>query len=149
MKNESTAANHRQVILEGISQNVGYTELASQLDVSRREVIREVKNLRRSRDPGLFEAKRAARAMVDEEKRSASKKRDDRFFRMAGMTIREKSFQNMVQFYKPEILSILESEDQEAAISEIPQRVRKILRKYDILTGRSYPEISQSARDQL
>ena len=149
MKNESTAANHRQVILDGISQNVGYTELASQLDVSRREVIREVKNLRRSRDPGLFEAKRAARAMVDEEKRSASKKMYDRFFRMAGMTIREKSFQNMVQFYKPEILSILESEDQEAAISEIPQRVRKILRKYDILTGRSYPEISQSARDQL
>jgi len=149
MKNENRQENHRQIILNGISQNIGYTELASQLGVSRKEVIREVKTLRRRRDPDLFEAQRAAKARVDEEKLSASRKRDERFFRMAGMTIREKSFQNMVQFYKPEITSILESENQEAAISEIPQRVRKILRKYEILTSRSFPEISQRAQDQL
>ncbi len=149
MKNENTQENHRQILLNGISQNIGYMELASQLGVSRKEVIREVKTLRRRRDPDLFEAQRAAKVRVDEEKLSTSRKRDERFFRMAGMTIREKSFQNMVQFYKPEIMSILESENQEAAISEIPQRVRKILRKYDILTSRSFPEISQRAQDQL
>jgi hypothetical protein len=149
MKNESILESHRHVILDGISQNVGYTELASQLGVSRRKVIREVKTLRRRRDPELFEAKRAAKVRVDEEKLSVSRKREERFFRMTVMTIHEKSYQNMVQFYKPEILSILESEKQEAAVSEIPQRVRKILRKYNILTGRSFPEISQRAQDQL
>jgi hypothetical protein len=149
MKNESIQENQRQVILDGISQNVGYTELASQMGISRRKVIREVKTLRRRRDPDLFEAQRAAKARVDEEKLSASRRRDERFFNMTGMTIHEKSYQNMVQFYKPEILSILESENQEAAVSEIPQRVRKILRKYDILTGRGYPEISQRAQEQL
>jgi IS30 family transposase len=149
MKNESIQDNHRQVILDGISQNIGYTELASRLGVSRKEVIREVKTLRRRRDADLFEARRAARGRVDEEKLSASRRRDERFFRMAGMTIHEKSFQNMVQFYKPEILSILESENKEAAVSEIPQSVRKILRKYDILTSRSVPEVSQRAQNQL
>jgi hypothetical protein len=149
MKNESILESHRQVILDGISQNLGYNELASQLGVSRRKVIREVKTLRRRRDPDLFEAQRAAKVRVDEEKLSVSRKREERFFRMTGMTIQEKSYQNMVQFYKPEILSILESENQEAAVSEIPQRVRKILRKYNILTGRSFPEISRRARDQL
>jgi hypothetical protein len=149
MKNESIQDNHRQVILDGISQNIGYTELASQFGVSRKEVIHVVKTLRLRRDNDLFEARRAARVRVGEEKQSASRRRDERFFKMAGMTIHEKSFQNMVHFYKPEILSILESENQEAAVSEIPQSVRKILRKYDILTSRSFPEVSQRARDQL
>lgn len=149
MKNESVQDKRRILLLDGISQNLSYVELAARLGVQRKELIRDVKTMRQRRDPALLEAQRAGKARVDDEKQSASNRRDERFFRMTGMTIREKTFQNMVHFYRPEIMSILQSEDREAAISEIPQRIRKTLRKHEILTSRNNSYISQQAQDQL
>jgi len=105
--------------------------------------------MRRGRDPGLRDAQRIGQARVDEEKQSASRRREERFFGMTGMTLHEKSFQNMVCFYRPELLAILRSRDHEAAIRDLPSSTRRTLMHNGILTRRNKPEVTQEARDQL
>lgn len=139
----------RQVLLDGISQNLNYTEIAVQLGVRRGDLLKDVKAMRRSRDPDLRDAQRVGQAKVDEEKRSTSKRREERFYNMTGMTLHEKSFQNMVYFYKPELMTILKSEDREAAIRSLSKSTRRTLMHNGILTKRNRPEITQQARDQL
>lgn len=105
--------------------------------------------MRRIKDPGLLDAQRVAETRVDEEKKSLSKMRDKKFYDMTGMTLVEKSFQNMVYFYKPELINILNSEDQVAAIRDLPTSVRKTLTKNNILTQRGDVEVTREARDKL
>lgn len=149
MKYKSLTEKQRKKILTGISQNRGYKEIAHQIGVRRRELIRIVNTMRRIRDPDLIDAQHIAESKIDEEKRIHSKKRDERFYDMTGMTLREKSFQNMITFYKPELINILNCEDELSAIRDLPASVRKTLKKNDILTKRGKPEISQLAREQL
>ena len=139
----------RQALLDGISQNLKYTEIAAQLGVKRGDLLKDVKTMRRSRDPDLRDAQRNGQAMVDEEKRSTSKRREERFYNMTGMTLHEKSFQNMVYFYKTELMTILKSGDHEAAIRNLSKSTRRTLMHNGILTKRNRPEITQQARDQL
>ena len=139
----------RQVLLEGISQNLNYTEIAIQLGVRRGDLLKDVKAMRQSRDPDLRDAQLVGQAKVDEEKRSTSKRREERFYNMTGMTLHEKSFQNMVYFYKPELMTILKSGDRETAIRDLPKSTRRTLMHNGILTKRNRPEITQQARDQL
>lgn len=149
MKYTMARALRRKSILDGISRKLSYGEIASRLGIRRRELVSDIKSMRRIRDPDLLEAQRVAVAKVNEEKRSASKKREELFYNMTGMTLREKTFQNMIHFYKPELVSILNCGDQEAAIRGLPNSVRKTLTKNDILTSRGKLEISQRAMDQL
>ena len=139
----------RQALLDGISRNLSYTEIAVRLGVRRGDVLRDLKAMRLSRDPELHDAQRVGRARVDEEKQSASRRRDERFYGMTGMSLHEKSFQNMVHFYKPELMAILRSGDYEAAIRDLPKCTRRTLMHNGILTKRNRPEITQRARDQL
>jgi hypothetical protein len=149
MENISLREQRRQAILDGISQNRSYLEIAYQIGIRRRELIRDISAMRRTRDPGLLDAQRKAEDKIDEEKRSASKRRDKIFYEMTGMTLREKTFQNMVNFYKPELVRILNSGDQISAIRELPMSVRKTLTKNHILTKGGNIQISQKARDHL
>jgi len=139
----------RQALLNGISQNLNYTEIAAQLGVRRGDLLKDVKAMRRSRDPDLRDAQRIGQAKVNEEKQSVSKSREERFYTMTGMTLHEKSFQNMVYFYKPELMTILRSGDHESAIRNLPKSIRRTLMHNGILTKRNRPEITQQARDQL
>ena len=139
----------RQALLDGISQNLNYTDIAAQLGVRRGDLLKDVKAMRRSRDPDLRDAQRNGQAKIDEEKQSASKRREERFYNMTGMTLHEKSFQNMVIFYKPELMTILKSGDREAAIRNLPKSTRRTLMHNGILTKKNRPEITQQARDQL
>ena len=139
----------RQAILDGISQNLNYKEIAVQLGVRRGELLKDIKAMRRSRDPGLRDARLVGEAMVDDEKQSVSKRREERFYNMTGMTLHEKSFQNIVYFYKPELMAILKSGDREAAIRDLPKNIRRTLMHNGILTNRNKPEITKQARDQL
>lgn len=149
MKYNSLTEKQRQTILTGISQNLGYKEIAYHIGVRRMELVRIVKAMRRIRDPDLIDAQKIGESKIDEEKRFHSKKRDERFYDMTGMTLREKSFQNMVNFYKPELINILNCEDELSAIRDLPASVRKTLKKNNILNKRGKPEISQLAREQL
>ena len=67
---------------------------------------------------------------------------------MTGMTLREKSFLNMLNFSKPEILTILRSDDPESAIRKLSSSTRRSLIHNGILE-RYKSEITQQAIDQL
>lgn len=139
----------RQTLLNGISRNLNYTEIATQLGVRRGDLLKDIKAMRRSRDPELRDAQLICQTKVNEEKQSASKRREERFYNMTGMTLHEKSFQNMVYFYKPELMTILRSRNHEAAIRNLSNSTRRTLMHNGILTKRNKPEITQQARDHL
>ena len=140
---------HRQTLLEGISQNLNYTEIAIQLGVRRGDLLRVIRAMRNSRDPGLRDAQRTAQDKISAEKQTVSKRRDERFHAMTGMTLHEKSFENMVYYYKSELLAILRSRDPEAAIRDLPQSTRRTLMHNGILTKRNKPQITPQARNHL
>ncbi|OGD52480.1 hypothetical protein A3K81_02710 [Candidatus Bathyarchaeota archaeon RBG_13_60_20] len=139
----------RQTLLEGISQNLNYTEIAAQLGVRRGDLLRDLRAMRHSRDTGLRDAQRTAQAQVSAEKQVVSIRRDERFHAMTGMTLQEKTFQNMVHYYKAEITAILRSSDPENAIRRLPQSTRRTLMHNGILTKRNRPQITAQARSQI
>src|SRR4030042_11005 len=139
----------RQTLLEGISQNLNYTEIAAQLGVRRGDLLRGLRAMRHSRDTGLRDAQRTAQAQVSAEKQVVSIRRDERFHAMTGMTLQEKTFQNMVHYYKAEITAILRSSDPENAIRRLPQSTRRTLMHNGILTKRNRPQITAQARSQI
>lgn len=138
----------RETLLEGISRNLSYAEIAARLGVRRGDVLNDVKAMRRDRDPSLRDAQRARQTRADEEKQLVSQRLEERFHRMTGMTLHEKSFRNMVHFYKTEIMTVLRSDDREDAVRSLPKSTRRTLMNNGILTKRK-PEITQRARDQL
>jgi len=69
---------------------------------------------------------------------------------MTGITLKEKSFRNMVDFNKHELLKILKSEDQHAEIIKLPTSILKTLKKNGIITKRWQDnEISERAQEYL
>ena len=139
----------RQILLKGISQNLNYTEIANSLGVRRGDLLRNLKTMRYSGDQGLRDAQRAAQAKISAEKQVVSRRREERFHAMTGMTLQEKSFQNMLYYYKTEITTILRSKDPEAAIRDLPQSTRRTLMHNGILTKRNKPQITPQARSHL
>ncbi|MFC1803262.1 hypothetical protein ACFL0D_04760, partial [Thermoproteota archaeon] len=135
--------------LHGISQNLKYTEIAARLGVKRGYLLRDVEVMRQSGDPDLREALRIGQAKGNEEKQSVSKKHEERFYNMTGMTFQEKSFQNMVCFFKSDLMTILRSEDPEVAIRNLPKSTRRTMIHNGILKKRSKTGITQKARNQL
>jgi hypothetical protein len=139
----------RQALLNGISQNHSYKDMAAKLGVRRGDLMRDLKSMRRNGDPDLLEAQRIAKARIKEEKRLVSRRQEERFHNMTGMSLKEKSFQNMIHFHKHELMNILRSGDSESAIRRLPKSTRRTLIHNGILTDRNKPEITQQARDQL
>ncbi len=147
MKNTLDKAG-REALLDGISRNLSYAEIAARLGVRRGVVLNDVKAMRRSRDPDLRDAQRNGQAKADDEKQLVSQRLEERFRSMTGMTLREKSFRNMVHFYKSELMTVLKSDDREDAVRSLPKSTRRTLMHNGILTKRK-PEVTQRARDQL
>jgi transposase len=139
----------RQTLLNGISQNLNYKEIATELGVTRLELQKYVKAMQRSRDINLIDAQRIRQAKINEEKRAFTKRREERFYKMTGMTLYEKSFQNMVYYYKTELMIILRSSDHEAAIRNLPKSTLRALINNGILTKRSKHEVTQRSKDLL
>jgi hypothetical protein len=96
--------------------------------------------MRRNGDLGLQQAEKA-QAQVREKKVSLLEKekkhfkQNERFQRITGITLKEKSFRNMIDFNKHELLKILKSKDQHVAIGKLPKSVRKTLKQYGIITN--------------
>jgi hypothetical protein len=145
MKNKSEDDQKRKALLDGISQNISIVDISHQTGITHRELVRDIRNMRRKNDPDLLEAQNIAEAENDEKKKVASQRHDKAFFEMAGLTLQEKTFQNMIFFYKPELNQILSSRDQDAAIRKLPTSVRKTLVKNNILTRRGKLQVSQIA----
>ena len=60
------------------------------------------------------------------------------FQEMTGISLEEKNFRNMVDYYKPLLIEIIESRDQSAAIMILPKNDRKTMVKNGLLTGEKW-----------
>ncbi len=139
----------REAVLEGISRNMSAFELAKSLGVRRGAIVGDIKAMQRRSDPDLLEAQRIARARVEDERRLVSDRYEARFRRMTGMSIGDKTFQNMVFFYREELMRVLRSGDREAAIGALPRSVLRTLKHNEIIVNRKGLVISQRAIDEL
>jgi hypothetical protein len=69
---------------------------------------------------------------------------------MTGITLKEKSFRNMIDFNKHELQKIMRSEDQHAEIIKLPTSIQKTLKKNGIITKRWRDnEITERAQEYL
>jgi hypothetical protein len=157
MKGEKTMSNNinepedrRLMILKGIGQDLKSSEIATQLGVNRWIVSKDLRTMRYNRDPELIKAykDRAARALAN--RQSFTKVRDERFHLMTGMTFQEKNFENMISFYRPELMKILSSKKEYVAIMDLSKGVQRTLVHNEIIAGRKYRRrISSKARSFL
>jgi hypothetical protein len=137
----------RPIILEGINGGIENSEIAAKLGVPLWVVRRDLKKMRYNRDPELKKAYRKAKERVQAKKHLIASSLGERFHRMTGMTFKEKTFNNMMSFYKPELRKILKAENESAAIRDLPNSVRKTLKRNGIIAqGWKTPEITAHAR---
>jgi hypothetical protein len=137
----------RPTILNGVSQGFKNSEIATQLGVERWIITKDLKMMRRNGDAELKEAQRAQERLLAEKLLAHANVSNDWFTLMTGMTFQEKTFNNMIIFYKPELMRILRSGDQYAAIMKLPKSVRRTLLHNGIITNRRLKgEITSRAR---
>ncbi|MHA2347485.1 MAG: hypothetical protein ACXACP_12260 [Candidatus Hodarchaeales archaeon] len=143
----SEQQNRRPVILKGIRMGLKNSEIATQLNVNRWVVTSDLKRMRYHGDSELKQCMKKAQEL-QEKKPSITSMQDERFLQMTGMTFEEKTFQNMLHFYKPELMKILRSDDQEAEMSRLPKDIRRSLKKNGIISKFS-GEITEKAQNFL
>lgn len=139
LKNTVERQKRRSVILYGISQDLKQSEIATKLGVNRWVIMNDVRYMQYYRDPELKEAQEAQK-QIQEKKRFASMREkkyaihNERFQNMTGITLKEKSFRNMINFHKHELMKILKSKDQNTAIMKLPKSTRRTLVHNGIIT---------------
>ncbi len=85
------------------------------------------------KDVGLKQAQNTAYKQVIIRRSLVADKRGDKFLLMTGMTFQEKTFRNMVDFYRPELLKVLKSDDQCIEIMQLPKSVIRTLKNNGII----------------
>ena len=155
LENTIARKKRRLIILKGLNQDLNLSEISAQLGTSRLVVKGDIKFMRRYGDVGLLQAENA-QAQVREKKvlllANGKKhfKQNERFLSMTGISLREKSFRNMIDFNKHELLKILKSEDQHLAIMKLSKSIQRTLKKNGIITKKWQDnEISQRAQEYL
>lgn len=137
-------------ILKGIIGGFANSKIAAKLGVPLWVVRRDLKRMRHNRDPDLKQAYSTAQEQVQAKKQLVANLPDERFHRMTGMTFKEKTFNNMISFYKPELRKILKAENECAAIRDLSNSVRKTLKRNGIIAqGWKTPKITAHARTYL
>ena len=126
------------MILKGISQDLKDLEIAAQLGVNRWMIQRDVKLMQYNRDPRLKQAESSREALRSEKRaclmgEKVHAKQDDRFLQMTGMTLEERTFRNMIDFHKTELMNIMNAKDQDAAIRALPKSTRRTMRNNGIV----------------
>lgn len=143
------------IILDGVAQDKKYGDIAKELGIARWTVKKEVIKLQYSRDPGFLAAKKSQKKVQKEklEKLRSEKnhvKQNKEFIESTGITLKEKTFRNMVDFYQEELLDALDSSDQSIIINKLPKNVKNTLKKNDIITDDSHSkELTQKAERYL
>ena len=140
----------RITILKGINDGLTSTQIAEKLCVRPWVVTKDLIRMKRSRDSDLKQAYITAKEMFQAKKLSRANRHDDRFHLLTGMTLKEKTFNNMMSYYKPELMKIINSNDECAAIRCLSKSVRKTLNNNGILLkGWKRPVITAQARTYL
>ena len=105
--------------------------------------------MRRNGDLGLKRAEKA-QEQIRRNKLSAASFNDERFLNMTGMTFKEKSFLNMIEYNKHELMRVLKSRNQHNAIMNLPKSVRKTLKRNGIIIKKWRDnEIDERVQDYL
>ena len=150
LTNVRSPEERRLVILSGIGQDHSSLEIAAELGVKSWVVNSDLRAMRYHRDPEL------RKAYMDQEVRALASRQklvnvgNEKFKHMTGMTFQEKNFENMVNYYRPELIKVLKSEDEEAAITGLPRSVQRTLARNEITNGvRRRRRVSSRACDYL
>lgn len=151
MINESTSAEERRlIILRGIGSDHTNIEIAAEMGIRKWVVLRDLRAMNYNKDPELKQAYLDKEIRANSNKQSQINLRDERFHNMTGMTIQEKNFQNMINYYKAELQRIYESQDECTAITGLSRDIRKTLKHNEILTGhRGKIRLTAKARDYI
>lgn len=133
------AEKRRTLILDGIAQDQKYSDIAKEIGVSRWIVIKEVGKMRYNSDPGFRDAKNVQKKIRQEKVDDLNSKKihvqhNNQFLESTGITLEEKTFRNMVEFYKLELIKVIESPDQNSVINSFPKNVRKTMIRNKIVT---------------
>ncbi len=150
MKDDISADERRMVILRGIRNDDTPIEIATEMGVRKWIVLNDLRVMRYNKDPELKQAYTEKEKRTNANKQRQVNIKDERFQHMTGMTFQEKNFQNMINYYKAEILTIYESIDQCTAITGLSKDIRKVLKHNNILSGqRGRIQLTAKARDYL
>ena len=142
--------SRRYTILEGISKDLSYSDIAAELGVNKWIITSDIRKMQHERDPELKQMYQKKKELIMAKKQMSAQKRDNRFYGMTGMTIDEKMFQNMINFHKPELKKVMGSKNESKAISKLSKNVRKTLQTNKIIIrGCGKYEITPKARDFL
>ncbi len=148
MVDKQKQALRRPAVLEGISQNQTIKDIALKLGVTQLHIYRDINSMRYYRDPDFIKAQRMGQVTRKKEKALRVESLEEKFTKMTGKSIQEKSFENMVFHYKPELLIVLESGDFETGIKKLSLNTRRALVKAGLL-NKKHTEITQKALDHL
>jgi hypothetical protein len=155
LKNNIAQKKRRLVILEGLKLDLKLSEISDKLGVNRWLIQRDIRYMKKIGDPKFKQAKRVQVELREKKALILTRekehfKQNERFEHMTGITIQEKSFRNMIDFNKRELLKILKSEDQQAEIIKLPISIQKTLKKNGIITKRWQDnEITKPALEYL
>jgi hypothetical protein len=143
-------SDRRPKILDGIMKDLKHSEIADRIGVNRWVVMNDLRMMRHNGDLELKRAEEVQQQIKMRNQSRSAKARNDRFLRMTGMTLQERSFRNMIEFYRPELIGILKSKDQNNAIFKLPKSTRRPLTRNGIITkGWHNREITPDARKYL
>jgi hypothetical protein len=139
----------RPVIIRGIHKDLRHSTIAKQLGVTKRIIMNDVQFMQHNKDLELEKALKS-QEKIRENKQSLASINNAKFEDMTGMSFQEKSFRNMIEYNKHELMKIINSKDQHAAIMKLPKSIRKSLINNGIITsGWKKSEISLKTMDYL
>ena len=140
----------RLAILEGLTDGLSNAKIAEKLGVHQRLVRRDLARMKYSQDLELKQVQTDAKEKALAAKEKISNRSGERLMRLTGMTFQEKSFNNMISFYEPEIRKIMKAKNTDVAIRNLPSNVAKTLKRNGIIiSGWKNPQVSQRARTCL
>jgi hypothetical protein len=155
LEHTSRQENQRLCILEGISQDLNFSEISAQLGTNRWTIMRQIRSMKYNGDTGLKKAEEAQVRVREKKallltKQKKHFKQNERFLNSTGITLQERSFRNMVDFNKSELLKIMKSKQQHTEINKLPKNIQRTLVKNGIIT-KSYRdnEITERAQNYL
>jgi hypothetical protein len=150
MTTQSKQAKRQTAIIEGISRNLKPSEIASKLSVGKWVVVKDIKKMRYQKNRELEKAYETAEKRRNENKaKPIAVRAEKRFKEMTGMSLEEKTFINMLQYYKPDLLEILNSKDENLAIQRLPSSTKRCLKKHDLITSGWKGSINKKVRKYL
>ncbi|MBN1682123.1 hypothetical protein JW865_01050 [Candidatus Bathyarchaeota archaeon] len=127
--------DYRLIIIKGIANNLSVYQISEQLGINQWEIKRELKYMKHNKDPLLKQAYQDKEKHI--EKKLLSNILNDKFIKMTGVELSEQSFFNMINYYRPELMKVINSNNEHEPITKLPSNVKKTLIKNGIISGRS------------